>query len=299
MKHNYFKVACVKSTLSWFFVCAFLIMGNLNAQQTKNSKKLFHSLSYEDPWQKGGSFEGFNPRQEIKGKRTQNSKHFKNDDGTFTAQIGLDYHYQDAKGNWQEIDLRLTKSNKSQYEYANETNLIKSYFPKNPGQTAILMDLGKGAKFYWWQNPSMSIIKNGVENKVIKAQFAETYTENSGLVYWEIYPNISEEFEVKTKGLKSNTIIHNLSPELASLGHDDKIEFNQFIPLYSGYEVLVNGKKKSNNFEFEEFFIKIPGSEEGIYFGNIVIYDNRVDANEALALVHSPENKLHPTQKNY
>ncbi|HRN95282.1 MAG TPA: hypothetical protein PL084_11220, partial [Chitinophagales bacterium] len=58
-------------------------------------------------WQQGGIFEGYTPAQEVKALRTQNSKKFKNADGSTTAQIGGNYHYKDQGGNWKDIDFSI------------------------------------------------------------------------------------------------------------------------------------------------------------------------------------------------
>jgi hypothetical protein len=88
----------------------------LFAQQMKqNVKKAEYTalkmqsatFDHDVKWGKDGIFEGYTQQQEVIEKRSQNAKHFKNPDGTFTVQTGGNYHYKDEVGKWQDIDLNI------------------------------------------------------------------------------------------------------------------------------------------------------------------------------------------------
>jgi len=107
-------------------------------------------------WEKGGIFEGYTPKDEIQSLRTQNSKKFRNPDGSITAQIGGNYHYADDFGKWQDIDFTITKSNYNGYAYENITNTIKTYFPETAGNTGIAIS-DKSMDIKIWKNPELLI----------------------------------------------------------------------------------------------------------------------------------------------
>ncbi len=107
-------------------------------------------------WQKGGIFEGYSPEQEDISLRTQNSKKFRNYDGSITAQIGGNYHYADDFGKWQDIDFTITKSNYNGYAYENITNTIKTYFPETAGSKGVSIS-DKSMDIKIWKNPELLI----------------------------------------------------------------------------------------------------------------------------------------------
>ena len=251
-----------------------------------------------DNWQKGGLFEGFSPNQEIKEKRSQNSKSFRNEDGSITSQIGRSIHYKDAGGNWQEIDLDITQAiNKPGYFYGNVTNGIKSFFSENPKQQGVLMDLGAGNELAWWQNPSLRFTNNGQTISTLLPNAVKGQARGNKILYPNTYNGISEEFVVLNKGLENNTIIHQLTPELSALDMGTMLEFSQFIPLESGWQIWANGQVQASNFDAKRFSIAIPGMENRIHFGKIVVFDNAITKDDAMFLVGSPVSKLDANQK--
>ncbi|MDD4576624.1 MAG: hypothetical protein PHI36_09375, partial [Bacteroidales bacterium] len=82
---------------------------NYDKSNAQNNIKQISALN-QIKWEKGGIYEGFSPKDEILEKRTQNTKHFRKDNGDFVAQIGGNYHYQDENATWQDIDFTITKT---------------------------------------------------------------------------------------------------------------------------------------------------------------------------------------------
>lgn len=274
-----------------------LCMGSASAQTAKNEaiprpKERAATVQTDGRWAKGGLFDGFTPQQEIKEKRTRNSKHFYNSDGSITAQIGRPLHYKDAQGNWQDIDLRLVMSNRAGYAYTNEANDIKSYFPQAPGQQGIAMNIGNGAEFNWWLNPALSFTQNGQALKQFAPQTVAGQAKGESLVYGQVYPGVSEEFVVLADGMENNTVIHTLTPDMAALPAGAQLEFKHFIPLQGGWQVLTNGQARNSAFDADRFSIRIPGAGNDIYFGNILVFDHQVSKEEALMLAGTPAAKL-------
>lgn len=274
-----------------------LCVGGVNAQTSKSAAKpkpKEHAAveQTDGRWSKGGLFEGFTPQQEIKEKRTRSSKHFYNADGSITAQLGRVLHYKDAQGSWQDIDLRLVMSNRTGYSFANEANDIKSYFPQAPGRQGIAMNLGNGTEFNWWQNPVLSFTQNGQTVKQFSPQPVAATAKGENLVYGQVYPGISEEFTVLPDGMENNTILHNLTSEIAALGAGAQLEFKHFIPIQAGWQVTADGQARTSAFEADRFSIRMGSADHEIYFGNIVVFDRQVTKNEALMLAGMPASKL-------
>lgn len=241
----------------------------------------------------------YSKKDEIITKRSQNAKHFKNPNGSFTVQIGENYHYKDDNGKWQDIDLAIESGaiGKSNYFFKSEKNDVKSYFPKNPGSDGIKMILPNGLEFSWWENPQMKISSNNNSFAIKKASAVVGNSNNEKLTYSKVYNNISEEFVILNTGIENNTIIESLSNELKSLPSESNLEFSHFIAINPKYKIFdANEKLISNNSITNHFSIQIGHQDEKIYFGEIVVFDNAISKDQAL-LINMPSDKLTETQK--
>ncbi len=281
MKKNLFLLIAFFTTL-----CAF--------SQTVKEKRSVIS----EEWRAGGTFEGFKPEQEVLEKRNKNAKHFKNADGSFTVQTGGVYHYKDASGAWQDIDLTIKpSSSRGNYSISNETNEIKSYFPSKAGVSSLLMTLPGNVDFTWWQNPKLSIRDNGEVIKSSKALQQNAVINNQKLSYPSVYKAVSEEFVMLKNGIENNTIIHSLTNDLASLSDKAVLEFSHFVPLQTGWSIDVQGKTKTSNFTTTDFHITIPQTENGIFFSPIIVFDNKLTQDEAMQIWSMPAEKITIEQK--
>ncbi len=245
-------------------------------------------------YERGGSFAGFRPSDEVADRRTRNAKHFKNSNGSFTVVTGGTYHYKDAANRWQDISLSLVPANKTGYLFANESNEFKTYLPQKPGVHPVQMVLSNGTTFNWWQNPSMSF--SGVATKSLAQQKSATLQGDHTINYSNVYEGITEQFQMLNNGVENNTIVHSLSQEIKALPKGAMIEFSQFIPMPSGWSVDVAGAKKQNRFSAKDFHINIPGTD-GIYFGQIVAFDQAINKDKAMSLINTPLGKLSELEK--
>ncbi len=247
---------------------------------------------------KNGSFEGFNPSQELVEKRTKNAKHFNNGNGSFTVVTGNTYHYKDASGKWQDIDLSIKPASGQGFALKNETNEFKSYFPATAGNSALQMKLGQTV-FNWWSQPTMRLSANGqVLHSTKPAPKAPSLKGDGQTIdYPGVYDGVTEQFVMKTNGIENNTIINHLSSEIAQAPAGAMVSFSQFIPLQSDWIVDVNGDKKSGKFSADNFHITIPGTADGIYFGSILVFDNSLSFSEAEMLYMQPADKLSDKEK--
>jgi hypothetical protein len=250
--------------------------------------------SADERWQKGGIYDGFRPEQEVVSKRTKNAKHFKNADGSYTAQIGKTVHYLDNSGRWQDIKLDLVKSGNA---FVNETNSFRTKLPLN-SDAPVTMKLDNTVNFSWWMNPEMQFVNNGNVVKTLKAAKVAGTSGKTNVQYKGVYPNVTEEFEMLENGIENNTILNSLPANVASMPKSATMVMRQFIPLQAGWKVQnASGDNMSSKFEAGMFHIAIPGSEDGIYFGSVVTFDNTLTKNKAFALLSTPENKLSKEQK--
>lgn len=297
----------VRLAISTFFLGAFLPAVLFSQQMKQNTQKAEYAnlkmqpatFDHDEKWGKDGIFEGYTQKQEAIEKRSKNVKHFKNSDGTFTAQIGGNYHYKDQAGKWQDIDLTIEQGNTElqDYFFKNVKNDIKSYFPKNAVTQGVLMKLEDGTDFLWWKNPQLKITSNGSITQIYQASPVIGQASNEKLIYENIYNGISEEFVMLNGGIENNIILKSKTSEIAALSSGSKLEFSQFIPLKNGWTVFNSeGRKISSDTKVNDFSIQLGNTNSTIYFGKIVVFDNNISKEEAM-LIHMPADKLTQIQK--
>jgi hypothetical protein len=266
---------------------ASLLSVSLSAQVAKVSVA-------DEKWQDGGAFGGYKPGQEVLEKRNRNAKHFQNADGSFTVQTGNVYHYKDAAGAWQDIDLTIKPAGRNDGTgYANVTNEIKDYFPANPANGgAISMTTENGTTFKWWSMPELSLSSAGNVRTIAPPARVSGVLEKNSLTYPHLYEGISEQFVTMKSGIENNTLIHALSQDIRNLPAAGMIELSHFVAMGPGWKVDVDGQVKTGDFTSKEFHIDVPGTEMGVYFGPIVAFDNTLTQQEALYARFAPAGKL-------
>ncbi|WP_039044601.1 hypothetical protein, partial [Sporosarcina sp. ZBG7A] len=131
---------------------------------------------------------------DIKSLRTENSKTFINDDGSYTSKIAQEsIHFKNEKEEWEEIDNKLTESldNKTYENKANEfsVNVNKSF--NKEGENVSVQD---GDKMF---NLGLEPI-NGVNNKTSLRSF-DPDTRSQGVVKEETitYPNVYSHIDIR------------------------------------------------------------------------------------------------------
>lgn len=291
MKNNYLINSYRANFLSpvMFFALTLVTTNSWAQNMAKVSIK-------NEKWEKGGVYQGYSPSQEILEKRSKTTKHFKNGDGTFTAQIGV-AHYQDLNGVWQDIDYSITANDANKnFKFSNETNEIKSYFPENSGSKSVLMKSESGINLSWWKSPSLKLTSNGSVLSSFSAASKNGSVKGNSIVYNNVYPNISEEFQILPGGMENNTIINSLDA-IRNLPTGAMMEFSQIIELKKGWKVNANGRVQSGSFESKDFFISIPGQNDVLNFSPIIVFDNNLSKNEVLNLTATPKEKLTSDQK--
>src|SRR5690554_1112023 len=106
----------------------------LRQSQTKTTQNTALQQANQNPAADIATPENQSPFDAVKGlkedlsKRDAFSKHYINEDGSFTALIGAGPIHYERNGQFLDIDHRITHSFDANYPYANTTNLFESYF---------------------------------------------------------------------------------------------------------------------------------------------------------------------------
>ncbi|MBD1372153.1 DNRLRE domain-containing protein [Hazenella sp. IB182357] len=132
-------------------------------------------------------------KKEINEERTAHSKMFELTDGRKQAEISNEpIHYQDKQGNWQEISTDIQKSNKSGYQFANQTNTYQSYFGERTDQL-VQFQLG---------DRSLSFGLVDEKNKKLPLQKKE-----NKVTYLNVFENANLTYDVNIDSLKESIVL--------------------------------------------------------------------------------------------
>lgn len=145
-----------------------------------------------------GTHRMFNLPDNVKGEfldaRTQNSKVFLKNDGTFDEVITTDsLHYKDKNGQWQEIDSRLKESTVSGFDYENTANRFQTLFNGKGINKLLRFQYGKG-----W-------IELNPQNR----QDSKPEINGDTITYHGIYDGTDLQYIVGSDSLIENLILNN------------------------------------------------------------------------------------------
>ncbi len=201
----------------FFSITGFAQMLNskrLNANQKETIQPLSQANSnLEASHAEPSAADNISPFDAVKGKREDVSKrdafskHYINEDGSFTAIIGAGPIHYEKNGQFLDIDHKIAPNSNMTFPYVNATNLFESYFGatshtgiKNKTQEGEITEF-LNTKMYWEVNGQAVNTLNSV-NVPVSIQEDKAY-------YHNIYGNISAEFTILTGKRKLNYIIPN------------------------------------------------------------------------------------------
>lgn len=193
----------------------------------------------QDPRAENASpFDAVKGKKEDISKRDAFSKHYKNDDGSYTALIGAGPIHYEKNGSFYDIDHNITASGDANYPYANTTNLFESYFGatahkgvKNRTPEGEITEF-LNTKMYWEVN-GQAVNTLASANTAVTIQADKAYYNN-------LYGSIAAEFTVESGRRKLNYII----PNAQALGNipagTDYLTFTEDVVLPQGWTHTVS-----------------------------------------------------------
>lgn len=197
-------------------------------------------------------------------RRDAFSKHFPNDDGSYTAVITSGPQHYMKNGRWTDIDTKIVNSSKQGYPYSNTTNLMESYFGQN-SDLGVILKAGEAeiteflnTKMYWEAGGQSVQIRNS-QNTAVSIQENRAYYNN-------IYNDISAEYTIESGKRKLNYII----PSKAALGNIPQnaefLVFSEDIKLPAGWYHSISQKG--------DIEIKDASGNTIVVYNSPVIYEN-------------------------
>jgi hypothetical protein len=167
----------------------------------------------------------FSPEHEITERRTMNSKHYYNEDGTFTCRIWTaPVHYHDETGGYRNIDRTIVPYGPgNEYAYTCETNNLKSYFPEQYDPSSWVTVKAGTKSWIRWRSKEIRIVKkDGTWGKISSPLQSSAYVSKDIISYDHTFPFVDEEYIIRPNGLKHNIILLALPdniPEISDYGY--------------------------------------------------------------------------------
>lgn len=131
-------------------------------------------------------------RQELVEGRTAYAKQFKNADGTYQMEVhGQPVHYQDANGQWQEIDNHLVPSQRTGFAWKNAANAFSTQFAASSGNQVGRMEFGT----HWaeWSLQGLHAVQG--------------QTQGGQVTYAQVLPGVDLRYRVLANGVKEELVV--------------------------------------------------------------------------------------------
>lgn len=288
------KADWIKNDLnSWMNKPSNIQYDNTNLKESWLNKTGVYSCYHPNRWTEKGVYYPYKPGDEVFENRTQDSKTFKNSDGSFTAVFLSDLHYQDAEGHWRDVDLSLTSNTSGKYNnfnLCNQKNNFHTFINTNNISDGIIFEKEKGGySINFMQNPQIAVINaDNSLNRIIDRQDVNGIVsdDNRIVTYEGIYPNITEEVVMLKRGIEHGIKIG--SADWVSDVQGGHMVFKENITLPEGWQVVVNGRKVSSDFNANDFAIIMPDGKDGIRYCPVKIYDGSVSYDEIMKRAEIP-----------
>jgi len=202
-----------KHLLSLILILPFLIcfsQGEVKENSvSESSESDVLKILFQD---KQGPYSNFTIEQENLTLRTENSKHFLNSDGSYSALIGAGALHYHENGEWKTILSHISANNTQEYTdraFAAVHNQHKIYFPLVPGKPIFTKI--KGQEYADWEMPAMLWLDaNGNFLAEVKpSATSKGKALKDSLVYADIFPKIDAVILNSTTSKKLSYIIND------------------------------------------------------------------------------------------
>ena len=149
---------------------------------------------------------------EVKDRREETVKHFRTEDGSFTAvQYGIPVHEKDENGEWQDIDNTLSDTgsdyatSNARVKFAKKTTGNETLFTLHDGNRKITMSLSGANKKVSGQ---VTNIQTEFSEDATKLQKLMTLDKlSSKILYPDILDGVDLEYVVNSGNIKENIIV--------------------------------------------------------------------------------------------
>lgn len=196
------------------------------------------AVNTENPPQ--SPFEAVKGKKEDLSKRDAFSKHYINEDGSYTALIGAGPIHYEKNGQFFDIDHKVVPNPNAAFPYANTANLFESYFGAN-AHNGVKSKTAEG-EVLEFLNTKMFWEVNGQAVGVINSQNPAADIQENKVYYHQLFGQISAEYTVLTGKRELNYIIPNKQALSMAPANATYLVFSEDILLPTGWTATTTEK---------------------------------------------------------
>lgn len=196
------------------------------------------AVNTENPPQ--SPFEAVKGKKEDLSKRDAFSKHYINEDGSYTALIGAGPIHYEKNGQFLDIDHKVVPNPNAAFPYANTANLFESYFGAN-AHNGVKSKTTEG-EVLEFLNTKMFWEVNGQAVGVINSQNPAADIQENKVYYHQLFGQISAEYTVLTGKRELNYIIPNKQALHMAPANAAYLVFSEDILLPTGWTATTTEK---------------------------------------------------------
>lgn len=219
-------------------------LSKINSEKGQQITQASSSIIKAEPianTQDGNPLEMMKGKVEDVSKRTADSKHFKNGDGSFTSVISAGAMHYERNGNWNDINTSILKSNNLTHQFVNITNLMESHFGTNSADG--LLSVTKEGTVKEFLNKKMYWEVSGKPFNIQEASNVAGKAKDDKIKYPQLFGKIGAEFTVKNGQRKLNYIIPNRSALGNVPSNSEYLVFEEEIILPKGWTYKIDERR--------------------------------------------------------
>ena len=217
-------------------------------------------------------------KQEIIEERTKCSKTFLNLDGSFTFVTGIKpVHYQDIKGKWKEIDTKILRSKKYEWDYQMTENSWHVYFKRRFDEGPVLK-YEHGDEWVTIQPASLKwISKHGQQELISVPQGKEAEVKANMIYYPEGYGSgLDMQYLLVPERIVEELIIRSKSdlpmPERLGFSEEAKLEINFAFEYSKGLQLWVGTERWDRHIKNKDLITILEGNISFVKDGRTLFY---------------------------
>lgn len=201
----------------------------MQARQQNENNSSGHSSGAVDI----SPFDAVKGKKEDPTKRDAFSKHYINEDGSYTALIGAGPIHYEKNGQFLDIDHTITRQSDNRFSYANTTNIFESYFGST-SHTGVKSKTAEG-EVTEFQNTKMYWEVNGQAVNTITGADVAVSVQGDKAYYNNLFGSISAEFVMLTGKRELNYIIPNRGALANAPQNAEFLVFSEDVILPQGW----------------------------------------------------------------
>src|SRR5690554_695235 len=223
------KLGTFSSFIFLLLLSLFISTGSFSQLESASSELINNNQS-DSP------FDAVKGKKEDLSKRDEFSKHYINEDGSYTALIGAGSIHYEKDGVWEDIQTNIVTNSSSDFTFKNTTNVFQSFY----GATAHkgIKSKTKEGEVLEFQNTKMFWEVNGQETNTQTSANTTIVVNKDIATYPNLFGTISAEFTSLVGKRELNYVIPNVQEIANAPTNAEYLVFSEDITLPNNWMAI-------------------------------------------------------------